>query len=582
MTRALGVIRLSELTKDTTSPARQHEIITAAAKARGSTIVGWAEDLDVSASKIHPMKRPGLGKWLGQDHEYDEILFWRVDRLVRRVGDFADMIKWAEDRGKGLASATEPFDLATPLGKAMAYLTAIFAEMEANATSERVAGAHAYLRQEGRWGGGKPPYGYRSVPNPDGNGYILVVDAEAADRCRELMRRVIAGESVNSITADFNRREILTPLNHERARHGELKTKSGPKAGRDTRGAVWKASTVTQILRNPVLLGYVVHRKSAVTMDDGTPIVRAEPIITETEWDQLQHALSDPARTSRQVRTQTPSLLLRVAFCALCGAPMYRWSHGDGDRRRTHYRCRSHGTACEQKSPCPALEIRSEALNALAETLFLAQVGHVEILEKVYRPGVDHSDEIALLRRSLQAVRREFDGGDYSYPGGEEEYSTRVAGLSERLRVLADLPVTEAGYEMRATGQTFTDRWHASDMPGRRQLMINAGFRLLVSRTKTSIQGLTVAEVDQLARRHERSLKAVLVAAGPAEIHKDTWDEVRSLVDPRANLVIAFELDPDLSRRAGLAAEGRPVTVPDADDALRRALGPVREHVKGG
>jgi len=39
----------------------------------------------------------------------------------------------------------------------MAYLVAIFAEMEAAAISERVTGAHAYLRREGRWGGSWAP-----------------------------------------------------------------------------------------------------------------------------------------------------------------------------------------------------------------------------------------------------------------------------------------------------------------------------------------------------------------------------------------------------------------------------------------
>jgi hypothetical protein len=48
--RAVGVIRLSELTAPTTSPARQREIITASAFRRGDEIAGWAEDLNVSAT----------------------------------------------------------------------------------------------------------------------------------------------------------------------------------------------------------------------------------------------------------------------------------------------------------------------------------------------------------------------------------------------------------------------------------------------------------------------------------------------------------------------------------------------------
>ncbi len=56
------------------------------------------------------------------------------------------------------------------------------------------------------------------------------------------------------------------------------------------------------------------------------------------------------------------------------------------------------------------------------------------------------------------------------------------------------------------------------------------------------------------------------------------WDKIRRLVDPTANLTIAFKLAPDLARRAGLTASGQPVIA--ADDAdWASILGPVREHM---
>jgi len=47
--RVIGVIRLSDKTDATTSPERQRASISNAAAARNATIVGWAEDIDVSA-----------------------------------------------------------------------------------------------------------------------------------------------------------------------------------------------------------------------------------------------------------------------------------------------------------------------------------------------------------------------------------------------------------------------------------------------------------------------------------------------------------------------------------------------------
>src|SRR5258708_24800089 len=454
---------------ETTSPDRQEEIITTAAAAQGSEIIGWARDLDVSASKVHPMERPELTAWLARPDEFDEIIFWRLDRLIRKVSDFADMIRWAEEHGKGLRSATEPIDLRSPFGKLMAYIVAVFAEIESINTSERVTGTHDYLRRVGRWGGGWAPYGYQALPNPDGNGYVLVIDQEAADVVREAVRRVIAGEAVNSIVGDFNRREILSPQDHARA-----------PAGRPVRGRLWAAQTLMGMLRSQGLLGYVTYKADAVRGPDGTPIIRATPIISETEWDQVQHELDNPARAKRRRRTQTPSLLLGVAKCAICGANCYLGASGRGDM---YYRCRTHSRAAQHRVQCPALQLRMASLNALAEALFVAQVGHVEVLERVYRPGVDYANEIALLHRSIAAVRGEFDSGGYSYPGGQEDYEERVSRLSGRLRELADQPVTKAGYDYRPTGQTFREKLDASTIPKRRALVFSAGFQLQESCT---------------------------------------------------------------------------------------------------
>jgi len=208
------------------------------------------------------------------------------------------------------------------------------------------------------------------------------------------------------------------------------------------------------------------------------------------------------------------------------------------------------------RAPCAARAILSPGLDALAETLFAAQVGHVEIMERMYRPGVDHSDEVALLRRSLAQVTTDYDAGVYSYPGGQDDYDKRVTGLSARLRAVADLPVTEEGYEYRPTGQTFADRWQSSDVQGRRQLMLNAGFQLRVSRTRIHTP-IDAAEAKRLTAMHERSLQALLVGpprpgeAAAVQMDADAWEKIRGLADPHSNLVIAWRLDPDLARRAG-------------------------------
>src|SRR5262249_49344770 len=151
-------------------------------------------------------------------------------RFVRKTGDLARMDDWAKEHEVALVSATETFDTSTPLGKAIATIIAVFAEMESAATAERVTGTHKYLRQVGRWAGGTPPYGYRAAPN--GNGWQLVIDDQAAGIVREAVRRVIARESMLSVVKDFNARGILAP-----------------------RGGAWNVQSLSLILRSPALLG---------------------------------------------------------------------------------------------------------------------------------------------------------------------------------------------------------------------------------------------------------------------------------------------------------------------------------------
>jgi site-specific DNA recombinase len=168
-TRALSVVRLSSLRDESTSPERQREHNLSTIDRNGWTLAGEAEDLDVSATRYSPMERPELGNWLGhRANEFDVIVFWRLDRFIRSLFDFTEIIRWCEANGKNLVSASEPFDLNTPFGRAIAGILAVLAELEARTIRERVLDAHRKLRTDGRWAGGPPPYGYVSVSREGG------------------------------------------------------------------------------------------------------------------------------------------------------------------------------------------------------------------------------------------------------------------------------------------------------------------------------------------------------------------------------------------------------------------------------
>ena len=168
------------------------------------------------------------------------MIIWRLDRFVRRTfPDWADMVSWAAEHGISLVSATEDLDLSGPLQRLMATMFPTVAEMESLNTSRRVSESHDYLRRMRRWGGGRPPYGYKVVPSPEGRGKVLAVDETTAEFAREAVRRVSGGESVNAVATDFNRRGIPGP--HR---------------------SVWGDSGLRMILRDKALLGHVVYNAS--------------------------------------------------------------------------------------------------------------------------------------------------------------------------------------------------------------------------------------------------------------------------------------------------------------------------------
>lgn len=63
--------------------------------------------------------------------------------------------------GVSLQSATEPLDTSQPIGRFLMHLLASMAELEHGTIVERTNLVRGRAAQEGRWGGGLPPYGYR-------------------------------------------------------------------------------------------------------------------------------------------------------------------------------------------------------------------------------------------------------------------------------------------------------------------------------------------------------------------------------------------------------------------------------------
>lgn len=320
--RALLSIRLSSLTADTTSPVRQELELRGLARDRGLRVVGVARDLNVSATRVPPWRRKELGQWLNdRAPDFDVILFWRMDRFVRRVSDLSAMIDWCSAHGKNLVSKHDPIDLSTPLGTAAAQLIGALAEIETGGTSARVTSLWDYARTQSDWLVGKPPYGYTT----DGSGK-LVVDPPARRVLRWCHGAALRGVSARRMTIVLRRGEV-------------------PTGG----GGQWTASTLLRRLRNPALMGIRVvekrdggvRRSTVVHSADGIPVRVADAIFTEAEWHDLQAAL-DRRSTSQPRRDPLGATsFLGILVCVDCGTNLTVHRTTVRGRAYAYLRCRS-------------------------------------------------------------------------------------------------------------------------------------------------------------------------------------------------------------------------------------------------
>lgn len=94
-------------------------------------------------------------------------------------------------------------DLSTSDGRMMARITGSVARKESEDKSRRLRRKHLELAENGLVaGGGRRPFGYEEDRR-------RVREAEAAE-IRDAARRVLAGESIRSITMDWNARGVRT------------------------------------------------------------------------------------------------------------------------------------------------------------------------------------------------------------------------------------------------------------------------------------------------------------------------------------------------------------------------------------
>lgn len=434
--------RLSVAKEESVSIARQLEAGRKYAELRGWTVVLEAIDDGVSATKNRPEDRVGWREILDSPETFEAVIVWKVDRLARRVLDFLHADEALRNRGAGIVAVEDPIDMTTHQGRMFATVLAAFGESEAAAISDRVTAARRTLVTSGRRAGGRPPFGWRNVPNPDGPGMVLAKDPMRIDTVKVLAARALAGESLYSL-ARWLESEGVAP----RAREGR---KDGHR---------WHDASVESILRSPALAGLTAFDGDVLRDGDGLPVVDESVAILTTQERRRLLATLDRAKRpgTRQRAGAEPALLYGLIRCATCRGLMYRATAAGKYRQ---YRCQQKG--------CPRpVGIARDAVEEHVVAVVMAEVGDRLATTPVELVTEDNSsllgDVEAAIRDTIEAMA--LDGADI------DSLTTRLATLKEARASARDRGPTQR--QFRVSGETLKQKWgRTPDVEERRQLLL--------------------------------------------------------------------------------------------------------------
>lgn len=298
--------RLSKYQADTTSPARQNDACTNQALSlyTDAEIVPYS-DIDRSGYDAD-VERPGFNEMLANIGDYEALVVYRIDRLTRQGA--RHLLSIVEDHlapnDVRLVSVQEPIDTEGQYGELFLVMLSTFAKMEAQRIGERARDTQEWLRENGYWSVGSPPWGFGLREH---NGHKkLVVEEDHSD----LVERVLAGELLTDLTTD-------TPLTLTGFRN-------------------W--------LTNPALAGLQTYEGEIMYGEDGEPVTVGEGMIDASTHFRLVELLSGDGIS--RVRKY---LLTGILKCAECG---YGMSGRHRKRKSNSYFCQGqyNGTDCPGNS----------------------------------------------------------------------------------------------------------------------------------------------------------------------------------------------------------------------------------------
>ncbi|NCC68187.1 MAG: recombinase family protein [Clostridia bacterium] len=398
----------------------------------GWTIVREEQENGISGFKVHAADRDKIQliKEHARDEKFDILLVFMFDRIGRIAAETPFVVEELVQSGIRVWSVNEGeqrFDSHTDF--LTNYIRFWQADGESKKTSIRTKTALGQMVQEGRFRGGKAPFGYRLEKSGVINKrkhevYKLVIDEEEAKVVRRMFDLVVA--------SGFGRWRLAMFLNEK----GIL--------NRDGRN--WHDATVGAILHNVIYKGIL---RSGETYSE--PFEEFQ-IIDPYTFDRAQEIMRDRIKESKETRT-TPlntsgqSLLSGNVFCGHCGGRLVLTTNGKVVRlangeikgvKRIRYVCYNktrRRLACDGQTGY-TMRILDDAVTEVLHQIFnrMSAVTDEIIINSVQERNM------AKLRADVKRVKAENSKANTEYESLKAEVVKAVQGKSKMpMEVLSEL-----------------------------------------------------------------------------------------------------------------------------------------------
>lgn len=180
------------------------------------------------------LDRPAMKKLLDNLTKYNKIIVYKLDRCSRNLLDFSNLLDKLKKYNIEFVSATESIDTASPTGKAMVNIIAVFAELERETIAERVRNNYYQRIKDGtgRFMGGTLQYGFINKK--------IIVDGKT----------IPILEYKNELVPII--REIFTNYAYTQTSLGEIAKNLNDRGILSNHGAKWDSTKISRLLKNPM------------------------------------------------------------------------------------------------------------------------------------------------------------------------------------------------------------------------------------------------------------------------------------------------------------------------------------------